>query len=269
MLLSFLGGESMFVCSKSYTKELQAALAGETVAVSAYGELDSTNTEAKRLAARGVTDPAVVAAESQTAGRGRMGRSFFSPHGTGAYFSFLYTPQKPLADAVSVTSAAAVAVMRAVRELTGLQCGIKWVNDLYLDGKKVCGILCESVSVNDKPQIIVGIGINLCTAEFPCELSDKAGALGVSVDRCELIAAVWRELCPFLHDPSDRAWLEDYRKHSCVLGKRVAWSQGNCRCEGVAEAISPDGGICVRRADGVLETLRTGEISLFVDGINL
>lgn len=259
----------MFVRSESYTKELQAAFAGETVEIFAYGELDSTNTEAKRLAARGVTDIAVIAAEGQTAGRGRMGRSFFSPHGTGVYFSFLYTPQKPLADAVSVTSATAVAVMRAVRGLTGLQCGIKWVNDLYLDGKKVCGILCESVLVNDRPQVIVGIGINLCTAEFPQELSGKAGSLGASVDRCRLIASVWRELSPFLCDPSDRAWLEDYRRHSCVIGKRVAWTRGDCRCEGVAEAIAPDGGLCVRRSDGALETLRTGEISLFVDGINL
>jgi BirA family biotin operon repressor/biotin-[acetyl-CoA-carboxylase] ligase len=230
--------------------------------------VDSTNTYAKCLAAEGEREALIVALE-QSAGRGRMGRSFYSPSGSGIYMSILHTFHIPICNAVSVTSAAAVAVMRAVRRICGVQTEIKWVNDLYLNGKKVCGILCESVSVNDKPQIIVGIGINLCTAEFPCELLDKAGALGVSVDRCKLIAAVWRELCPFLHDPSDRAWLEDYRKHSCVLGKRVAWAQGNCRCEGVAEAISPDGGLCVRRADGVLETLRTGEISLFVDGINL
>lgn len=259
----------MFVSSKAYEASLLRAFGGEEIAVYAYGELDSTNTEAKRLAVSGHTSAAVIAAESQTAGRGRMGRAFYSPDATGAYFSFLYTPHQPLDTAVSVTSAAAVAVMEAIYELTGLSCEIKWVNDLYLCGRKVCGILCESLFVNERPQIIVGIGINLSTKDFPNELIHKAGALGVEVDRALLIAAVWRRLKPTLESPCDRAWLDAYRAHSCVIGKPIEWVEGDKRVAGVAVGIDCDGGLVVRLSDGTEQTLRTGEISLFVDGINL
>lgn len=259
----------MFALSKDYKNALQSALGGEAVSVFAYGVLDSTNTEAKRLAANGQTAPAVIAAESQTEGRGRMGRAFYSPHQTGAYFSFLYTPTDSLENAVSVTGATAVAVMEAIFELTGLKCEIKWVNDLYLHGRKVCGILCESVFVNDRPQIIVGIGINLCTTEFPKVLSNKAGALGVSVDRCQLIASVWRHLSPFLQNANDRSWLEAYRAHSCVIGKQIEWTEGERRFMGIATGIDTEGGLTVQLADGTEKTLRTGEISVFVEGINL
>ena len=139
----------MFSCASEYQQALQNAFAGEDISVFAYRELDSTNTEAKRLALGGGNAPAVIAAESQTAGRGRMGRSFYSPLQTGAYFSFLYQPSAGLDVAVSVTSAVSVAVAEAILALCGVQCEIKWVNDLYCNGKKVCGILCESVTVGE------------------------------------------------------------------------------------------------------------------------
>ena len=259
----------MYPLSKGYQASLSSALGDEDVLVFAYETLDSTNAEAKRIAANGQAASAIVAADGQTAGRGRMGRSFYSPNQTGAYFSFLYTPSQPLDNAVSVTSAAAVAVRNAIFELTGLECDIKWVNDLYLNGKKICGILCESVFVNEHPQIIVGIGINLSTTEFPKPLSNKAGALGASVDRCKLIAAVWRNLKPFLQNANDHSWLEAYRAHSCVIGRQVEWTEGDHRFGGVVTGIDFDGGLVVSLADGTQKTLRTGEISVFVDGINL
>ncbi len=234
---------------------------GTSLSIHAYEVLDSTNSEAKRLALAGVAH-AVVVAESQTAGRGRMGRSFFSPAQTGAYFSFLYTPDAPLADVVSVTCAASVAVLEAIYELTGQSVSIKWVNDLYAEGKKICGILCESVCIGNRLGIIVGIGINLSTRDFPDELADRAGSLQCKVDRAALISCVWKRLSDYLAHPKERAWLAPYRAHSCVIGHAISWTQEGMTQEGVAEGIDENGGLLVRGADGRRQVLRTGEITV-------
>ena len=240
---------------------------GAEISLRVFREIDSTNSEAKRLAADGASAPALIVAESQTAGRGRMGRSFYSPAQTGVYFSFLYQAASPLENAVTVTGAASVAVMRAIRALCGRQTQIKWVNDLYLDGKKVCGILAEAVSIaNAAPQVIVGIGINLRTADFPPELTQKAGSVGAEKTvRAELIAAVWRELKPFLCDPFDISWLSDYRAHSCVIGKPITWTRAGETFSGLAVGIDDSGALEVRLPDGTADYLRTGEISVTVD----
>ena len=236
---------------------------GEGVALFVHEEIDSTNTEAKRLSAQGYTGRAIIAAERQSAGRGRMGRSFYSPERTGAYFSILYTPNGALGDAVRITSAASVAVMRAIRALTGKQTLIKWVNDLYLDSKKVCGILTEAVTSTAGTQIIVGIGINLSTSLFPQELEGVAGSLNSpDVTVCALIAEIFRELLPYLDDPEDRSWLADYRVFSCVLGREIIWTRGEERFCGIARDVDADGALLVTRSDGAEERLHTGEISI-------
>ncbi len=231
----------------------------------AFDCIDSTNAEAKRLAVSGERF-ALIAAAEQSAGRGRMGRRFHSPVGTGVYFSLLHTLDRPISDAVSVTSATAVAVMRAIRRLCGVQTEIKWVNDLYLDGKKVAGILAESVSNPARPTecaVIIGIGINLRPASFPAELAEIATTLGNStVSRSALIAAIAEELTPYLCAPDLRTWLDDYRAHSCVLGRAVEWRIGEEIFCGRAVEIDCDGALIVERADGARARLATGEISL-------
>ena len=230
----------------------------------AYPSIDSTNAEAKRLAVSG-KEYALIAAETQTAGRGRMGRSFYSPDCAGVYFSILYRLGEPLADAVSITSAAAVAVMRAVLRVCAKQVEIKWVNDLYLDGKKVAGILAESVTLDKKSSVIIGIGINLRQSAFPREIADIAGAIGADdVDRSALIAAILEELLPFLQDPSDRSWLADYRAFSCVIGKNVAWFDQSRTDTGVAVDIDENGALLVKTESGATMRLSTGEISVRV-----
>ncbi len=225
--------------------------------------LDSTNNEARRMSADGFSGTAILVAAEQTAGRGRMGRRFYSPTATGAYFSILYTPKVPLCDAVRVTSAASVSVMRAIRVVSGRQTQIKWVNDLYLDGKKVCGILTEAVTGESGTQIIVGIGINLSTEHFPAELAGIAGSVGAdSVSPLAMVTAVWRELEPYLQNPEDASWLEDYRAHSCVIGRAITWRRGDEVIEGQALAIDESGALLVRREGGAEERLHTGEISL-------
>lgn len=248
------------VCKNALIEALGAQFDG--VSVHVFDEIDSTNTEAKRMASGGFLGDALLVAHSQTAGRGRMGRSFYSPNGTGAYFSILHTLHAPLCDAVAITSAASVAVMRAIRALTGIQTQIKWVNDLYYNEKKVCGILTEAVSTGKHTHVIVGIGINLDTADFPEELSGIAGSLNAKIDPAGLIAQIYGEIAHYLQDPSSRKWLDDYRAHSMVLGRRVTWIEANRARTGVAEAIDGDGALLIRDEKNDLVRLHTGEISL-------
>lgn len=234
--------------------------------VRVVGTTDSTNAQARRfLLDGGVPDrPTVIAAETQSGGRGRLGRSFFSPAG-GVYFSLLYEAPENLRGAVAVTSAAAVAVRRAIIGVCGRSTEIKWVNDLVSDGKKVCGILAESVFVGERRAIILGIGINLCPTEFPPELRERAGTLGCTEDLREpLVARILSELYPYLQNPEDRGWLEEYREHSCVIGKEIVWTRGEESGTGVAVGIDRDGALDVRSPDGAAVRLSAGEISLRV-----
>ena len=248
------------VCKNALLDALGAQF--DSVTVRVFDEIDSTNTEAKRMVLDGFAGDALLVAHRQTAGRGRMGRSFYSPAQTGAYFSILHTLNTPLCDAVAITSAASVAVMRAIRTLAGIQTDIKWVNDLYYNKKKVCGILTEAVSAGESANVIVGIGINLDTNDFPEELAAIAGSLNAQIDVAKLIAEIYRQISFCLQDASNREWLEDYRKHSMVLGRKVAWSDAEGPKTGLAKAIDEDGALLIREENGNLVRLHTGEISI-------
>jgi len=249
-------------------ESLQAQMGDDAPFLCVFDCIDSTNEQAKRMAIAGERGTVLIAASEQTAGRGRMGRSFYSPGETGIYCSILKTTEKSLRSAVSLTGATSVAVMRAIRSLTGRQCGIKWVNDLYLDGKKVAGILAEAVTGLDGggQQLILGIGVNLRTEEFPEELVEKAGAvMGHSVTRAQLIAEIWQELVPYLQDFEDRSWLSEYREHSIVIGREIGWKEGEAIHRGVAVDINEDGELVVQDTDGKTQVLRTGEISILLN----
>ncbi|MBR2293337.1 MAG: biotin--[Clostridia bacterium] len=227
-----------------------------------FREIDSTNSEARRYAWGGGAIPAVFLAEGQTAGRGRMGRGFYSPDGTGIYFSLLFElPQEPN-EVTRLTALAAVGVLRAIRRVTGVTPAIKWVNDLYLEGKKIAGILAESFLAEKTRCAVLGVGVNLCTADFPAELKNVAGSLMTHGGlRNELTAALIEEVWALLKSP-DAAVMAEYRAHSTVLGKTVTYTQNGIRYEGVAQAIDDGGRLTVRRADGVTVLLSGGEISL-------
>lgn len=232
------------------------------LSVFACEKCDSTNRQAKEWLAAGNRGAALFASAEQTAGRGRLGRSFYSPAASGVYFSLVYPLQKPLASSVAVTCAAAVAVMRAIRALSGKQTDVKWVNDLLLDGKKVCGILAEAISVGKETSVVVGIGINLRPATFPPELKAIAGSVGDErTPRVDWIAAVARELFPYLREPERRDWLQDYRAHSCVIGHEITFVRGLETVKAKAVGIDDDGGLTVV-SEGGTETLRTGEITV-------
>ncbi len=231
-----------------------------------YEELDSTNDEAKRLLAAGLEGNALLVANTQTGGRGRMGRSFYSPAGTGIYMTLVLRPKASMEDAVTLTTAAAVAVVEAIESLCAKRAEIKWVNDVYLEGKKICGILTEAV-VNFETaalqSVLVGIGLNMHTNDFPKEIEERASSLDAQgVSRNEMIAAITNAMLRLLKALPAREYLAVYRAHSMVIGKEVKYLENGESFFALATGIDESGGLIVRHADGSEKTLRSGEITL-------
>lgn len=228
-----------------------------------YKTLDSTNNVAKRIIAEGEDDVLLVVGEEQTAGRGRQGKSFYSPGGTGIYMSLVVHPMTELQNAVTATTAAAVAVCRVIESLTDKKPMIKWVNDVYLDGKKICGILTEAVTdfeTQTVSSIIIGIGINLTTKAFPRDVQN-ASCLNADVKRAELIGAVANELNRIVNSGYGE-FMEYYRAHSLVVGEDIVFIKSGVSTSARAVGIDDFGGLEVELADGTHYTLRSGEITV-------
>ena len=233
-----------------------------------YDRLESSNQTAKRLALSGAQHGTLVLTNQQSAGRGRMGRKFESPAGQGIYLSLLLRADIPAADAQTVTVSAAVAVCRAVKALCGLELSIKWVNDLYYHGKKVCGILTEAGADLESGRLewlVVGIGLNFTTPPeaFPAELRRLAGSLfpggPAPVSRVALATAIARELltlCPAFD------CLEEYRARCFVPGHWVTVCTGRETYAALALSIDDAGRLVVRRENGREEALQHGEVSI-------
>ena len=194
---------------------LRAALADSTLPVYCYDSIDSTNTECKRRIAAGERR-FLVLGDTQTAGRGRRGHSFFSPPGAGLYLSLTLTPPSGPGSAVGITTRAAVCTAAAIEKLCGISCGIKWVNDLYREGKKVCGILTEAVGGS----VVVGIGVNLAASAVPAELREIVGWLDCPELREPLAAEIVNGLLAYV--PGDTGHMPEYRRRCLVLGRRGA-----------------------------------------------
>ena len=240
--------------------------------VRVFREITSTNTVLKTLAAEQAPAGLALVAESQKAGRGRLGRSFFSPPGTGLYLSLLLRPALQAEEATRLTACAAVAAAEAVEELSGLSVDIKWVNDLYLGGKKICGILTEAgldCETGCMSYVVIGIGINLRIPEdnFPEPLREIAGAVfgrdPIPDLRNRLAARILDNLTELAINPASPEVFEAYKKRSFVLGHRVLILAPGKEPE-EAEAIDLDRryGLIVHRKNGEPDTLRSGEISV-------
>lgn len=228
--------------------------------------VDSTNTVAKEMAKSGASHGTLIAADEQTDGRGRMGRGFFSPKGSGLYMSIiLYPHQKDVSDVQMLTVAGAVAVASSIEKITGLSPKIKWVNDLYLRGRKICGILAEAVTDMKSGSIaslVLGIGINCSTERFPEDIQLKAGSLGVPLNRNALAADILCRCLDMFEDLGNEKIIEEYRSRSLIIGKRITYIKDHAEIEAVALEISDNGNLVVRRADGKVEALSFGEVSI-------
>lgn len=224
--------------------------------------VDSTNTRARKKIFEGARLPFVIIADRQTAGRGRMGRRFYSRRG-GIYMSFAFKSNS-ICDSVSVTTAAAAAVTKALCECCEGDFQIKWVNDVYQNGKKVCGILTEAVSgIGDESFVIVGIGINVGKTKFPKAIRDVATSVTLKSTKEELIAKITSLLAEFASDVSDRSYMEFYREHFMLLGAYVsAICDGEEIC-GRVTGVDDDGALLLLRGgDATPIRIFSGEVTI-------
>ncbi len=237
-----------------------------------FDTLPSTNDHAKLLAQQGAPEGTVVIAGSQTAGRGRMGRSFHAPDSLGLYLSLILRPCCEPGKLMHLTCAAATAACNAVENCTGIRPMVKWINDLILETKKLGGILTE-LSVNSKTGLvdwaIIGIGINCLhkSSDFPTELQSIATSLldssGIHLPPAKLASA----LIQALYDMNSRLWdkttlMAAYRQDCLTLGKEVMLIQGDNKIPVTAVDIASDGSLLVRYPDGNEASVYSGEISI-------
>lgn len=234
-----------------------------------HDTLDSTQSEAHRLAAGGAPHGTLVIADSQSAGRGRHGRAWYSPAGQGVWMSLLVRPALPLLFAPQMTLVTVVALCRTVRQKLQLDAGIKWPNDLLVHGRKFSGILVDSTGEDELVRyMVIGVGIdcNLTGEDYPPELTDKATSLfietGRRLDRTQLIADFLAEFDALynVYMSSGFGVIRSlWESLSITLGQQVSIRQGETRIEGIAEAMDEAGALLVRRADGTLSRVYSGE----------
>lgn len=233
----------------------------------------STNTLLRQMAMDGAQEGTVVMAESQPEGRGRMGRSFLSPPG-GVYLSLLLRPPLDAGHILFLTMIAALSVTDAIRDLYGAELSIKWVNDILYEGRKLSGILTEASMDGESGSLefaIVGIGLNCgALSGLPPEIASRAATLRQLTDkpisRCVLAAALldafWRRYESFLAGMDTQPLLEDYRRHLCMLGQRVRVHSARESYEAVALDIDSSGALRVKKDDGAIVRVTSGEISV-------
>ena len=238
-----------------------------------FESTDSTNTRAKELAAAGAPHGTVLIADHQTGGRGRLGRSFLSPAGTGVYLSVILRPHCPPAQLMHLTCAAAVALCDAVEDTAGIRPGIKWTNDLVYGGRKLAGILTELRLTPEglAEYAVVGAGINCCQQieDFPGELQAMAGSLSMAaerpIDRARVAAAMIRSLYEMDQKllTEKEAIMDRYRRDCITLGREVSLlkADGSVRY-GTALNVDDEGALVVRFRDGNVEAVNSGEISI-------
>lgn len=230
---------------------------------------DSTNNYAKHLALNGESHGTLIAANHQTSGRGRRGHIFESPAGKGLYMSLILRPNTDAEKFQMITIADAVAVCLAVEDLypeSRGSLGIKWVNDVYMRGKKICGILTEALTGFESGEIetvITGIGINVSHCKFP-ESAGNAGSIFEDDDmifgRNELCARVAEYVLKFAENLDDPEIISEYRKRSILTGHEISYIKGETKSYGHVEGIDDTGGLVVLNEAGEFETLRSGEV---------
>lgn len=233
-----------------------------------HKSIASTNTYAKELARQGAENGFTVLADSQSGGRGRLGRSFFSPEGSGIYMSVVLRPKMNFADSLKITAFAAVCVSDAIDALFGTESQIKWVNDIIIGNKKVCGILAEAGIDAQAPRleyIVLGIGINVKRTAFPQELSEIAGSIedfsDKTVSKNQLIAEILKNLSPLLDGEIPSDTMDRYRSRSLFLGRSV-FTLSEPSVSGVAVEIDDGGALIIRSSDGALHKIAAGEVSV-------
>lgn len=231
----------------------------------------STNTVLKAMAEQGEKEGKILIAREQTAGKGRLGRSFYSPKNSGLYISILLRPRFSARDALYITTSAAAAVSEAIDLVAGVKTEIKWVNDIYYKGKKLCGILTEASIDFESGGLhyaVLGIGINVTEMTFPDELSDIAVSLGADKALfAKLSAEIIKRFFGYYDNIGELRFLPEYRRRSFLIGKRITFTDNEG--EKTAEVLDVDEKVrlVVREDNGNIIKLSSGEVNLVKDGI--
>ncbi len=220
-----------------------------------FHTIPSTNTYAKENI-ENLKLPTLIIADEQTAGRGRQGKSFFSPKDTGLYMTLVFNAPK---SSQLLTPAAAVAVCKEL-EAIGIEPKIKWVNDIFIKEHKVCGILTECFARKNNLYIALGIGINLTTKSFPNELN-IAGSVNLSCDKSKLAENVSQHILEFCENGNQNI-INEYKKRLFILNRDIIYSKNNSEFTARAVDINEQCNLIVRHTDGSEETLSSGEISI-------
>lgn len=266
------GGTGGYTLSPYNTKLCCEQLTAALEAENAYFKevTDSTNEDIKRLANLGAEEFTIVMAKKQTGGKGRMARTFFSPEG-GLYFSVLLRPRLTADTCLKITTAAAVSMAAATEKVTGLKPKIKWVNDIYIKGKKVCGILTEGAFDAESAELkyaVLGLGVNVATPKggFSEEIKNKAGALfetstPPSLVYFALINEFLREFKAYYSDIENMPHIEKYRAYSLLDGKKVTYQKDKKTYEGTVLGIGDEGELIVKQGGNKIP-LSSGEVSI-------
>ncbi len=232
---------------------------------------DSTNTLLKKRASLSGSENTVLITEHQTAGRGRLGKTFFSPRGCGIYFSYLIKPELSLSDGVFITVAAAVSMTRALARIFGIDTKIKWVNDIYFGDKKLCGILTESSALpcGKLSYAVLGLGINLKNPpggypeDFAYKTTNLENIVGEvsSEQKALLICEFIREFDRLIADFT-RSYIKEYKEKSCLLGREIEILSGEHRGSGIALDIDENANLVVKASSGETVALSSGDVSI-------
>ena len=235
-----------------------------------FEEITSTNTVLKERAMHGGTENTILISEFQTAGRGRLGKTFFSPKGCGVYLSYLIKPDILACDAVFITVAAAVAIRRALKSVFNIDTKIKWVNDIYFNNKKLCGILTEGgISSNGKlDYAVLGIGLNIKNPPngYPDDFAFKTTNLeeitGTTSDEKK-----WQFIGEFINifdnifSDKERSYTKEYKKASCLIGKEIEILSGEHKGPAFVRDIDDYARLIVD-VDGKIYALDSGDVSI-------
>ncbi len=242
----------------------------KNILITVYKTIESTNSQAKLLAIQNAQHGTTIIAEEQTNGRGRFGRNFFSPSDSGIYMSIILKPQLNIENSVLITTAAAVAVCEAIEKFASEAPKIKWVNDIFIGDRKVCGILTEAVTNFESgmmDSVVLGIGINVKTKneDFPIELQNTAGSIFYENNnfiRNQLSAEIINNVLKISKNLEDKSFMSSYKERSMILGKHILYNKNNNWYEGYALDIDDSGGLIIYSADGQKITLNSGEVSI-------
>lgn len=229
-----------------------------------YDSVDSTNNMLKRMFIDGIPNNTLIIADEQTTGKGRFGRSFYSPAKTGLYFSLLIKPELDTSTAVLITGVIAVAICRSIETLTCKHPGIKWINDIYIDNKKIAGILTEASSGFESGKfdyIIIGVGINISTDNFPDELAEIAGSLNSDISKNQLIGDILNNFYKIYYSLPDTEFMKEYRKYSILINHEISYNIENVTYSGKVIGIDDFGGLIISNSNGIT-TLKSGEVTI-------